>query len=119
MKKIIKPFVQIFCVFLLVSFIAGDCGGAGRLDPTELTLNVTFVNNSSEPVHLYGDHESAGPGNKLEQGGSRTKKFIFEVEGETKFFTAYAFRNGTVIGKKEYKLKFKTYGQDLTVSYPW
>jgi len=114
MKKIIKSFVQIFCVFLLLSFIAADCSVK---PPTELILNVTFVNNSSEPVHLYGNNESAGPGNRLEQGASRTKKFIFEKEGETKIFTAYAFRNGTVISKKEYKVtKLEA---DLTVSYPW
>ena len=112
--------MQIFCTFLLVSFIAAGCVKGGRPDLTNFTLTVTFVNNSSESVHLYGDHETAGPGNRLEQGGSRTKEFLFDTGGATtKIFTAYAFRNGTVISKKEYKVEFDHYGEKLTVSYPW
>jgi len=121
MQKKIKSLVHIFCTFLLVSFIAADCFKGGKWQtPTEFTLTVTFVNNSSESVHLYGDHETAGPGNRLEQGGSRTKEFLFDTDGAgTKIFTAYAFRNGAVISKKEYKVAFNHYGEKLTVSYPW
>ena len=99
------------CVFTLIA-------GCDSEDPWFTT--VTYKNNSSEAVHLFGDGEKVGPGNKVEPGGTRSHRHTLNTTNytdNTGTLRVKAYRNGVAIGSKE--VHIPKYAETFVVSYPW
>jgi len=110
------------CLAAMAMVMSGCPGGDGYpvITDKDWKTTVTFVNNSSEEIHLYGEGETGGPDNKLKPGGSRTKTFTEEAKfTPTTSFTVTAFRNGAVVSKHSFPRKFDGWNATLTASYPW
>jgi len=109
------------CLAGMTMFMSG-CEG-GNMYPNIKGKNwqmvVTFVNRSSDEIHLYGESEVGGPGNKLQPGGSRTRIFTNNGEFPPTSFTATAFKNGAVVSTHSFPIEFVGGDATLTASYPW
>ena len=123
-KKILKMGKMVAIAICLAGIMSGSmCEGVteDRVTKVDALITVTYRNNSSEEVHLYRDSESAGPGNKIAPGGSRTETAYLTGTSydnlEPSFSVAViAFRNGKVLGKSSY---FVHPDRVNTISYPW
>ena len=122
-RSVAKTTVAGLVAVLLICILSNCTPGA--MDVWE--LKVTFTNNSSEEVHLFGQGNSGGPGNKVQPGKSRSESYreIHRGNPPPESFTAVAFKNGQVISTRTYGVTYtfdsvhNNYYAELSVSYPW
>jgi hypothetical protein len=129
-KNNFKRNVVAVAICFAVSVLLSGCDDGWLQQIADLAsqhrLNVTLVNSSSQETHLYMSWEQPGPENKLEPGKSRVATNYWKT-GAPETVTVNAFRNGSLLGSKAFKVDWvetgegvlNTYVTNMTVSYPW